>query len=246
MEPEPPKADPLKTDPPKRKRRWFQFSLRTVMVFTLICAVPCAWLGRRIEQKRRERQALEVILKLGGRVTYDYELADVSPTGPDWLRKLLGEDFFNEIVEGDFRGAGSTDFGLENFKAMTHLYALHLGTSSASDAGLEHLKGLTQLQVLFLDETKVSDAGLEYLQGLTELHFLRLGETNITDAGLVNLEGLKQLQELFLNNTRVSDAGLTSLMKLTRLQILDLTGTNVTDAGVQDLQRALPNCKIEH
>jgi hypothetical protein len=37
--------EPPKAEPPKRKRRWFQFSLRTLMIFTLICAVACDWFG---------------------------------------------------------------------------------------------------------------------------------------------------------------------------------------------------------
>ena len=44
----------------------------------------------------------------------------------------------------------------------------------------------------------------------------------MTDAGLEHLKGLMQLQRLVLRNTKV------------------------TDAGVRDLQKALPNCKIEH
>ena len=42
---------------PKRKRRWFQFSLRSLLIFTVIVAIPCAWLGRRIERKGQEREA---------------------------------------------------------------------------------------------------------------------------------------------------------------------------------------------
>ena len=33
------RTDPSKSDPPSRKRRWFQFSRRTLLVFTLICAI---------------------------------------------------------------------------------------------------------------------------------------------------------------------------------------------------------------
>jgi hypothetical protein len=50
MEPE-----PLKADPPKRRRRWFQFSLRTLMIFTLVCAIGATWLGRNIERKAHSR-----------------------------------------------------------------------------------------------------------------------------------------------------------------------------------------------
>jgi hypothetical protein len=65
-------AEPPKADPPKRKRRWLQFSLRTLMMFTLICAVAAGWLGKRMEQKRSERDAAEAITKIGGQVVYDY------------------------------------------------------------------------------------------------------------------------------------------------------------------------------
>jgi hypothetical protein len=36
MQTEPPTADP-----PKRKRRWFQFSLRTLMIGVTLAAFPC-------------------------------------------------------------------------------------------------------------------------------------------------------------------------------------------------------------
>jgi hypothetical protein len=32
-------AEPPNIEPPKRKCRWFQFSLRTLMIFTGICAI---------------------------------------------------------------------------------------------------------------------------------------------------------------------------------------------------------------
>jgi hypothetical protein len=84
-------ADPSKADPPKRKRRWFQFSLRSLMIFTMVCAVACGWLGTRIEQKREEREAVEAILKDRGWVVYDYQydpfvkvnpLPKAAPIGP--------------------------------------------------------------------------------------------------------------------------------------------------------------------
>ena len=35
-------AKPPKSIPPKRKRRWFQYSLRSLLIFSLICAVASA------------------------------------------------------------------------------------------------------------------------------------------------------------------------------------------------------------
>ena len=45
--------------------------------------------------------------------------------------------------------------------------------------------------------------------------------------------------------TKITDAGLVHLKGLTNLQELDLSRTRTTDAGVAELQKALPNCKIE-
>jgi hypothetical protein len=71
-------TEPSKSAPPKRKRRWLQFSLRGLLVFTLICAIASAWLARRIDQKRKEREAVVELGKLGGHILYD-----AKPSGPD-------------------------------------------------------------------------------------------------------------------------------------------------------------------
>jgi hypothetical protein len=38
-------GEPTKTDPPKRKRRWFQFSLRTLLIFTAVVAIARGYVG---------------------------------------------------------------------------------------------------------------------------------------------------------------------------------------------------------
>jgi hypothetical protein len=37
---------------PKPRHRWFQFSLRTLMIFTLACAVGCAWFAAKLNRAR--------------------------------------------------------------------------------------------------------------------------------------------------------------------------------------------------
>ena len=43
-------AEPSKAEPPKRKRRWFQFSLRTLLIGVTLLAIGSAWMARRIER----------------------------------------------------------------------------------------------------------------------------------------------------------------------------------------------------
>jgi hypothetical protein len=239
----------------KSKRRWFQFSLRSLLIFTMICAVASAWLGRKMEQKRREQEAVKAIVKLGGLVGYDSEeitkdrngqMRVAGPRGPDWLRRFLGEYFFSEIRFVSLNNVRDIDAALAKVSGLAQVQMLSFGVrgSDVTDATLVRLNGLPQIQGLSLQGTKVTDAGLVNLKGLIRLTSLELFETNVTDAGLVHLRGFANLQRLDLDETNVSDAGLAHLKRLTKLQYLWLKDTKVTDAGVKDLQQALPNITI--
>jgi hypothetical protein len=138
-----------------------------------------------------------------------------------------------------------SDMGLARLKGSAGLETLSLGGTGITDLGLEHLKGLIRLERLYLFKTAVTDAGLEHLKGLTGLRCLHLEYTAVTDAGLAHLQGLKQLQTLCLDGTGITDAGLEHLKGLTGLRCLHLQYTGVTDSGVEDLQRTLPELKIE-
>jgi hypothetical protein len=225
-------SEPAKATPPKHARRWFQFSLRTLLILTLIVAIPCAWIGRKIEKKRRERGAVEAIRASGGTASYDYEVpwswfdrrderfspSYYGPDGPSWLRGMLGEDFFNEIVQVDL--------------------------SRVPVARLDWLDTLPQLRWLRVSRPDLADADLTHIRDLTQLRSLELVRTKVSDSGMMYLGRLTKLQHLNLCGTRVTDAGLVHLKQLPRLQTLVLFATNVTDAGVHDLQKALPNCTI--
>jgi len=138
-----------------------------------------------------------------------------------------------------------SDEGLRHLKGLTNLTLLHLRGTSVSDAGLIHLKGLTNLTLLHLRGTSVSDAGLIHLKGLTNLDTLTLNSTKIGNKGLEHIKELTKLRALTLSDTQVSDAGLEHLKKLQNLKSLYLKMTMVTAPGVADLQKSLPNCRIE-
>ena len=46
-----------------RKRRWFRFSLRTMLLATTML---CIWLGWKINAAREQRQAVAAVRELGG------------------------------------------------------------------------------------------------------------------------------------------------------------------------------------
>ena len=227
--------------PPKPRHRWYQFSLRTLLVFVAVGGIGLGWLGVRLQRARKQKEAVEAILMLGGSVSYDCEFDEdgnlvdrVDSTVPAWLLRMLGPDFFYEVTHvfcwSEFGGDDAT-----HFQGLGSLELLWLENSDITDAGLKNLRGLTKLRELNLRCTRVTDEGLEHLAGLTNLEALYLDATQVTDAGLRHLESMKKLRSLGLSETQVTDAGLRDLQGLTTLELLYLDGTQVTDAGLEYL-----------
>ena len=176
------------TTNPKRRRRWLQFSLRTMLVLMLVFGAGFGWLAHQFHQTRAQQKAEMAIEELGGNVGYTPASGGMIRTAVARLGKLFGEDLSLDVTGVYLGGTQVNDAGLAHLQGMTQLRVLHLGDTQVSDAGVAHLRGLTQLEVLLLDDTQVSDAGLADLGGLTELRVLSLCNTQITEAGIAQLQ----------------------------------------------------------
>lgn len=234
------------------KRRWGRYSLRTLFILVALASLGFGWLGYKVRQAQRQKEAVEAIEKLGGAVMYDFQFdsngkfnGKATPPGPAWLRKLLGDHLFVNVVRVElFGNTQVTDGDLVHLQELEKLETLNLSITQVTDAGLVHLEGLNQLRELNLSDTQVTDAELFHLQGLDQLERLYLSITPVTDAGLVHLRGLNQLRDLVLSDTQVTDNGLFQLQGLKKLKYLSLEHSHVTDKGCQELQKALPNLEI--
>src|SRR5262245_21547952 len=106
----------LQSDPapikPKRKRRWRQFSLGTMLV---VMTIFCIWLGIIRAQAERQRQAAAAIEALDGYV--EYAEAD----GNSLLKRLIGRwlprDYFDE-VRAVVLWRDTTDGTLEHLRGL--------------------------------------------------------------------------------------------------------------------------------
>jgi len=252
----------------KPKRRWYQYSLRSMFVLTTLVAMACSWYAYEMKQAAERRAMIEAIIEAGGGVKYydaDNSYTDGEPPGWfSWLRKLHGDEHLGNAVTVYFYNT----IHLEHIEDLTSLESLWLGGTFVKDAEMVHLKGLANLEELWLYYTDITDAGLVHLKDLTNLTCLRLsgtdigneglrhlkgltsltcpelGNTDITDKGLAHLKDMEDLKELELSYTKVSDVGLVHLHGLTRLRTLEVNDTCVTDDGLKELRKALPNCEI--
>jgi hypothetical protein len=102
----------MQNEQPKSKRRWLQFSLRTLLIGVTLVAIPCGYVGwqAKIVRERatvfdwlRERAPLESVPKVtpgyyagqdaNGRWSVGFYDVDLP-----WLRGLLGDHWISEIV----------------------------------------------------------------------------------------------------------------------------------------------------
>lgn len=145
-------------------------------------------------------------------------------------------------------GTSVTEKGIKQLSDLTDLRALDLALNfKTNDAVLKEVAAFKKLQKLTLGSTFVTDAGLKELAGLKDLLYLDVAVVlGVTDAGMKHLAGFEKLERLNLFATSVTDAGLKDLAALKSLKSLDLSRTKATAAGVAELQKALPNCKINN
>jgi hypothetical protein len=193
----------------KPKRRWYQFSLRTLLVVMTLASCFLGWLTYERNTVRKRAVAIATIQELGGIVKFDR----AQPFRPHWLRPLLGDNSPGEVVEVNMQAAKIRDADLAHVARMTKLKQLYLYNSPITNRGMTHLAGLKELKGLRLDGTQVTDAGLVHLADLQKLEHLDLYNTQVTNDGLTHLAGLQKLRGLRVNKTRVTDQGVHKLKK---------------------------------
>ncbi len=89
-------AEPTLPAAPKPKRRWYQFSLRTLLVVvTLICVVVGGYVHWQAEIVRERKQMRSRIVELGGSIATDSDREPLSRV--PWLRRVLGDEPVAEI-----------------------------------------------------------------------------------------------------------------------------------------------------
>jgi len=82
-----------------RKRRWFAFRLRTLLIIVTLVGCVLLPFAVKLKKAREQRKIVEWVLRQGGTVTYLWQSKKRrSPTGPKWLRKLLGDEFFQTVI----------------------------------------------------------------------------------------------------------------------------------------------------
>jgi hypothetical protein len=238
----------------KPRRRWLRFSLRT---FLLVVTALCIWLGVKVNQARRQKEAVAALKSLGMHFYYAHQRDDSYPHGiapgreldvPEWLDKLAGYDFFRTVisVQGSSPVFDDDLAHLAGLPYIERLYVTGYG-SNVSDWELDQLRRPDRVIAPGTRGNNVSDAGLAHLRRPDRLVTFGASDTLVGDGFVKRLQGATRLESLELRWSRITDEGLLAIRNLTKLKQLYLWGTKITDGGMEALRTmtALERLELE-
>ncbi len=82
-------------------RRFLRFSVRGLIVFVLVVGAVLGW---QVHRAHVQRDAVQAIRSVGGRVSYSWEWINETsipggkPWAPSWLTDLIGVDYFGHVT----------------------------------------------------------------------------------------------------------------------------------------------------
>jgi len=258
----------MKNLTPTVRPRWrLRLSLRAMMVLVLVISLPLGWKARRASVQRR---AVAAVRAMGGRVAYGDELDGEGfprlphrPGGPAWLRRWVGDEFFQEVGWVDIdtnneRGRVDDDFiaAVGDFDRLQGLSIQGSGDRRDGQehrrimaAGLARLTGLRRLRVLHLRGAPIDPAIGDLLgkwPALEDVELSDLGDSPKTLPGsclahLARLPGLRKVIITTLASCRAAD-----VEPLTRLAHLEQLGLDRSPASDAEIVRfgSLPSLQV--
>ena len=241
--------------PPKRRRS--AISLRLLMVAIPVIAVVFAWKANRARDQHRAIKAIKTAGGVGW-ITYDWEepnasgqtKRDAKLEAPMLLRRILGDEYFQEIVRVTV-GGRKTRISIETLQAVSklpNLTDLHVigDESSNSSITLQEtavLSEITTLKYLGLPCTGIGDDAMRPLSKLVNLQELYLYRTHVQE-GTKYLTGMKNLRSVVLLDSQLTDKGLDYLINLPSLEVLDITGNPVSSAAIERFAATRPDVTL--
>ena len=234
-----------------RKRRWYQFSLRTLSIAVVVVSVALGLFAIRLQRARKQAAAVALIEKAEGSVCYDYEVKrdrDGSWLWVDGSRSPIpaaflpwpGRDFFHDVKVADLRDDGEPSAADVRgaVRAMAELPQLEqIVVAFDSNWALEgtDLRAIAECQrltELSLWGDAVSDDSLQAISQIAGLRVLELSYTRVTDRGLGQLRALGHLEQLGLSGLEITGEEVSWPPSLKKI---DLSDSAISSSGLATL-----------
>jgi hypothetical protein len=212
--------------------RWFRYRLRTLLGLTTLVAIGLGYYKAYVEPFQIQQRAAEKLVASGALVGYQ-------PAAPAWLRYMLGDGRFLNVVMVKLEQRPIKEAALAPLADLPHVERLYLAATPVTDDWLRRLPSLPRLRRISLWRTRVTNEGLAHLAGRTELEVLDIKHTKVTEAGLEHFRGHPNLIRL-VHTLTFGDAGIDALASMPRLQFDTLVCRYVGDDSLRKLAQRFP------
>ena len=181
----------------KPKRRWYQFSLRTMLIIVTLAAIPLWLLGDKLAEVRRTRAAIDWLTQHRANFFVDQDGSWDSEFNL-WLHI--------HVVEVKIQHEPEVTH-LDPISSLRDLRTIKVDTAPVKDiSALAEMKNLERVSLI---NTKVSD--LSPLKNLTKLRIIDIRNSPVDD--LSPLASLSSLEQVFLWDTHVTIRQVESLQQ---------------------------------
>jgi hypothetical protein len=218
-------------------RGTFRISLRALLV---LMTILCLWFGKISIAAHKQKKAVEWVEANGGRVKYDWQSKESAPKvfpgpapvpdakipGPKWLRRLIGEDYFQTVLEVNL-----TRCNIADISPLTNLPEVEFLESPMNHIrDLTPLQGLSHLRTLGLYQNEVEDSSP--IAGIRTLGLLLVGENRISDIGC--LAGMQNLESVAIQRNPLSRA--SALFTVPKLKDVFVSAGQLSNEEVHTLR----------
>ncbi len=244
-----------------RKPYRLRVSVRTLLVFVLLIGLAMGVVARRVRQARRQRIAVAQICGCGGSIAYDWQTLFAldgdegapttpasTPPGPPWLRRLVGDDYFQSITGVEINGVSLSvsrtgcserELTIQAARSFPQLRSLLISCYESGQPALDVVRELSELKTLTVFGDGFDGAGLIQLNRLAKLERIDIASGgSLSDDTLKQLSTFPKLKALQIECSSFSDQGLAHLPRFPKLQHLALHAYSdrITDAGLVHFQ----------
>lgn len=171
-----------------------QFTLRTLMIFTVAFATACGWYAMKRQQMQRRYQAISHLEELSGPVSW-YD----------------GGSEFEYVHRIELEGHFIDETLWKEISVLTDARTVSLSETNVTDDDFKHLRRFWNIRDLYLRNTRVTSDGIGSLSRLTTLETLNISNTSIDDGAIRSLSQLKNLTTLNVHGTNISSLGIDRL-----------------------------------
>ena len=155
-------------------KRRLRLTIRTLLILSLVSALPCCWVASEIAQHRTEHEALAHMRVVNPRTCFVW--TNQTPAwlqrfgvAPEWMNRISTVDATGVTcgrLEAKDRPQSKIDFDDENLREIA-----------------DDLKNLKHLTEIWFQVTKISDKSVDLFGEFPNVELICLHETNVTESG---------------------------------------------------------------